>query len=504
MSSPGTSEPPVSGRTASEAQALLAELTALRAGMRIASGRRLASWRGLPAREPFGPSARNLADYLAFRETDLRMLQPRLAALGLSSLGRCEAHVGATLDAVAAALARIAQDPDPPEFPPPAAFADGPDDLARRSDAMFGPGIPGRATRIMATLPAEAAGDPALVRGLVDAGVDCMRINCAHDGPETWRAMIAHTRDAATAAGRRVPVSMDIGGPKVRLRGIEGKGRKVFRGDRFEIAVEARTQANGLPRYGLSHPELLPHLVPGAPVWIDDGKVRGTVMAREGATALVEVTGVRDKGARIKPNKGVAIPGADLDIPALTEDDFTALDTVAAEADIVAFSFVQRPMDVQHLVDAIDARRGDRPRPAILLKIETARAVRNLPDLIVAAAGAAPVGVMIARGDLAVDVGFERLSELQDEILWLCEAARIPAVWATQVLDDLLHDGLATRAEATDAAMGQRAECVMLNKGPHLPEAVAFLSGVLARMDRHHAKKAANLAPLGAWRLPPP
>lgn len=111
---------------------------------------------------------------------------------------------------------------------------------------------------------------------------------------------------------------------------------------------------------------------------------------------------------------------------------------------------------------------------------------------------------MIARGDLAVDVGFERLPELQDEILWLCEAARIPVVWATQVLDGLLHDGLATRAEATDAAMGQRAECVMLNKGPHLAEAVGVLSGVLARMDRHHDKKAANLAPLGAWRLPDP
>lgn len=501
MTAPAPLDPPDPAR---EARALLGELAALRARIETAAARRLDSWRDLPARERFAPAASNLALYLAFREADLRPLQPRLAALGLSSLGRCESHVSATLDAVAAALARLAGDPNPSAFPGPAAFAEGAFEIARRRDAMFGPGTPVRATRIMATLPTEAAWNAAYVRGLVNAGVDCVRINCAHDDPSAWSAMVGHTHDAGQAAGRAVPVSMDIGGPKVRLGGVKATGQKMMRGDRFEIAAAPGSKKDRPRRYGLTHPELLPHLVPAAPVWIDDGKVRGRVVSRSGDVALMEVTGVRDKGAKIKPDKGIAIPGAELDIPALTEADFAALDSVAAHADIVAFSFVQRPADVLQLVDAIDARRGDRPRPAILLKIETARAVRNLPDLIVAAAGAAPVGVMIARGDLAVDVGFERLSELQDEILWLCEAARIPVVWATQVLDGLLHDGLATRAEATDAAMGQRAECVMLNKGPHLLEAVEFLSGVLARMDRHHAKKVANLAPLGAWAAPHP
>jgi pyruvate kinase len=126
--------------------------------------------------------------------------------------------------------------------------------------------------------------------------------------------------------------------------------------------------------------------------------------------------------------------------------------------------------------------------------------VRNLPELIAAAAARGPAAVMIARGDLAVSIGFERLAEMQDEILWLCEAAHVPVVWATQVLDDLLHEGLASRAETTDAAMGQRADCVMLNKGPHLPEAVAFLGDILRRMDRHQARKFPRLAPLASWR----
>jgi pyruvate kinase len=135
-----------------------------------------------------------------------------------------------------------------------------------------------------------------------------------------------------------------------------------------------------------------------------------------------------------------------------------------------------------------------------MLKIETPLAVRNLPRLIVQAGGAMPVAVMIARGDLAVELGLNRMSEMQEEILWLCEAAHVPVVWATQVLENLVSDGTASRAETTDAAMGQRAECVMLNKGPHLVEAVAFLNRILHRMDRHQSKKSAQVGPLQSWQ----
>ena len=108
-----------------------------------------------------------------------------------------------------------------------------------------------------------------------------------------------------------------------------------------------------------------------------------------------------------------------------------------------------------------------------MLKIETRLGVQNLPQLIVEAAGRRPLAVMIARGDLAVELGFGRMSEMQEEILWLCDAAHVPVIWATQVLDNFVSEGGPTRAEATDAAMSQRAECVMLNKGPYLVEAVS-------------------------------
>ena len=175
---------------------------------------------------------------------------------------------------------------------------------------------------------------------------------------------------------------------------------------------------------------------------------------------------------------------------------------MAGHADLVGFSFVQRPEDIFWLQRELKARRPDEALPGLVLKIETRLAIRNLPDLIVAGAGRQPLAVMLARGDLAVELGFERLSEIQEEILWICEAAQVPVIWATQVLEGLVKDGSPSRAEATDAAMAQRAECVMLNKGPFIVEGVRFLDNVLRRMDRHQSKKTARLGPLGSWRAP--
>ena len=106
---------------------------------------------------------------------------------------------------------------------------------------------------------------------------------------------------------------------------------------------------------------------------------------------------------------------------------------------------------------------------------------------------------MIARGDLAAEIGFERLAEMQEEILWICEAAGVPVIWATQVLENLVRTGVPSRGEMTDAAMGARAECVMLNKGPAVGEGVSTLDTLLARMDEHMFKKTPELRALKSW-----
>ncbi len=457
----------------------------------------LSTWQPALHRPGFLPSAENLARYLALRRDDLRDLQDALVPLGLSSLGRCEAHVAASLDAVSAALAAIAGLPAEP-FPAPDALTQGASRLAHRSRELFGPRATGPRSRIMATLPSEAATDPALVARILAAGADVLRINSAHDGPDAWAAMIANAR-AVTPEGRSVKIAMDLAGPKVRILALDtDKKVRLYRGDRFVLASQFGAP-DTIPTATLSHPEMIAQLSPGARVWIDDGKIGARVVALGVGRAELEVTVAAAKGARLKPEKGVNLPGVDVDIPALTEADLRALDFAAEHADLIGFSFVQTPADIRSLIAALAARRGERQLPPLLLKIETQKAVRNLPRLIVEAGGTLPVAVMIARGDLAVEIGLERLSEMQEEILWICEAAQVPVVWATQVLDTLLKDGSASRAEATDAAMAQRAECVMLNKGPFLPEAVEFLGRILSRLDRHQAKKFPRLGPLHSW-----
>lgn len=174
-------------------------------------------------------------------------------------------------------------------------------------------------------------------------------------------------------------------------------------------------------------------------------------------------------------------------VPSLTDEDIEALPFVARHADAVSLSFVGKPEDVRVLRDAL--QRLGRPDLGVVLKIETRAGFENLPQLLLEGLSSAPLAVMIARGDLAVEVGFERLAELQEEILWLCEAAHVPAIWATQVLDTLARTGVPSRAEVTDAAASVAAECVMLNKGPFVDEAVRVLADILRRMEKHHYKK---------------
>ena len=164
-------------------------------------------------------------------------------------------------------------------------------------------------------------------------------------------------------------------------------------------------------------------------------------------------------------------------------------------------SFVQRPEDVLRLQQELQVH--GRADLGIMLKIETAIAFQRLPDLLFAGLRMPVLGVMVARGDLAVEVGYGRLAEVQEEILWLCEAAHVPVVWATQVLDSMARTGIPSRAEVTDAAMGVCAECVMLNKGPHVVDTVRFLGGVLERMQEHHTKKQSLLRRLRVAGPPP-
>jgi pyruvate kinase len=234
-------------------------------------------------------------------------------------------------------------------------------------------------------------------------------------------------------------------------------------------------------------PAAFEHARVGDRVWLDDGKIGGTVTGNDGERIEMTVTQVPPAGGRLRAEKGINFPDTELGLDALTDKDITDLREVVQFADIIALSFVRSPKDVHQLTERMEELGA--AHLGIVLKIENGAAFRNLPRILLSALRSPPVGVMVARGDLAVEVGFERLSEIQEEILWLCEAAHVPVVWATQVLEGLAQGGAPTRAEVSDAVMSSRAECVMLNKGPKVVSTVKFLSDVLERMEEHHDKR---------------
>lgn len=588
---------------------LLDELVALNATVVQQSAARLTAYRPRYPRG-FSDDARNLADYLALRSHDLRPLQERLVAVGLSSLGRGEAQVRTNLARVIGMLSGsvVAGDSE----------AGGASHLEHNTARLFGARNPGHHAHIMVTLPTAAAERPELLKELVDSGMDCARINCAHGEPGVWSRTLDNVHAAERSANKRIRIFMDLAGHKLRtgpvaagpavrrlqirrdayghmleparviltpdaatsgqpylpidpelarqlrpghslhfedtrekhrvLRVTEplpdgawlaecganayilpgtrlrwqglsqdkklitsdsyrigdfpGAAQviRLFRGDRLLLrnddrpGTAATTAGNGQvtpAEIGCSHPEVVTLLRPGASVWIDDGKLGCVVTETGSAGALLEVTHAGPKGVRLRGDKGINFPDTELPLPALTARDLEDLDFVCAHADIVGLSFVRRLEDIDVLRHEL-ATRG-RPDLPIVLKIETTTAVQNLPDLLLGTLGQHALGVMIARGDLAVELGSVRMAEIQEEILWICEAARVPVIWATQVLDTLARKGVIARAEITDAAMSVRAECVMLNKGDYIAGAVAVLNDILTRMDAHQYKKVSRL-----------
>jgi pyruvate kinase len=461
-------------------------------------------------------SARNLLQYMALRRHDLRELQPALVDLGLSSLGRSEGHVLASVDAVIHALDALSR------CPPSESSSDRPisvgrstEVLARRTGALLGTPPPGRPTRIMVTMPSEAAHDPTVVRELLLAGMDCMRVNCAHDSPRDWQAMVDGLRSAERETGRSARVEVDLPGPKLRTGRIGPKADRDAKGDYLRLCVDDRleltrdppasTAKAGFPRIECSLPEAFGAVRDGDCVWLDDGKLGGLVESAGAQSIVVRITDAAPSGSKLREGKGINLPDTELDIDLLGAHSEEALRFAVAQADIVALSFVSRASEIKRIHERLDA--CDRPQVGIVLKIETQRAFEQLPGLLLAAlAGGRPAGVMIARGDLAVECGYERLAEVQEEILWLCEAAHVPVIWATEVLDRLARTGRPTRAEITDAAMSSRAECVMLNKGPQIVRAIAVLDNILRRMGENQTKKRALMRRLGEadyTRTPP-
>lgn len=446
-------------------------------------------------------SARNLAHYLALRRSDVRELQDELHFLGLSALGRSEPCVLSTLNNVISTLNSLSSQNDVHDAVPSTAVnaRTGPLLLSDHAQALMGVPDAPRSARIMVTMPSEAAKDPSVIYELVASGMDIMRINTAHDNADAWRAMVSNLRSAEQQTGKKCKVYIDLGGPKFRLGPMERV--RVRKGDIIRFAKGLHGYACDLrspfeERILLScEPEAVFDAVRiGDPLWINDGKVSSRVVDVYEGGFEVEIVRTKHGGAWLRAEKGINLPDTPLQIDALTKDDVRHLEQVGPLADIIGMSFVRSARDITSLFTEME-RLGLKDR-GVVAKIETQDGFEHLPQILFEGLRHPPFGIMVARGDLAVEIGFERLAEVQEEILWLCEAAHVPVIWATQVLEGMAQKGIPSRAEVSDAAMSVRAECVMLNKGPYIVDTVQFLSDILHRMAEHHSKKRSLLRKL--------
>lgn len=465
------------------------------------------NWKENIKDEDFENSAKNMAFYLALRNRNLTSLQEELSTWGLSSLGRLESRTMDTIDAVISSLGKITnRDVSPIYFPPRDNFFAGKKQLRENSIRLFGKGSSDRHTNIMVTLPIEGVKEK-FIDSLVDGGMNVARINCAHDGPEIWLEMINNIRKAEEKYKKEVKVLMDISGPKLRIAWIlstELKA-KVFPGSKFVITnfKKAKLEEDYSVKIGLDIDNLLEEVKVGDPVLVDDGEIEGKVIEVRKKDLIVEVLNVYDPdGVNIKIYKGVNFPLSNINLDILTEKDKEDLNFACKYADIIGCSFVRTENDLLEFMKEVDKKSPDIKRPIpILAKIETIKAFENLASIIALAGGKRPFGIMIARGDLAVESGYLRLAEIQQEILWICEAADVPVVWATQVLKNMVKNGIPARAEVTDAAEGVKAECVMLNKGSHIVDTVKFLSQILKVMEENQYKKTPKLKALNIANL---
>lgn len=555
-------------------------------------------------------SAANLIRYTNFRQLDLRPVQNLLSSLGLTRFANSEGNIRESIQNSRRILKALMDGNFPESEQLAQAQTYAKQQLELNSSELLGRPTGDRRVRIMVTLSEEVGRDYERVLSLVRLGMNCARINCAHDSPEVWQEMVHNLRRAEKEEGVHLRIAMDLAGPKIRTGNIQpgpkikkfvpqrdergmviGPARivllrsEMLPGDLNEIPLspnsvlgtlsegdvlefsdarnkhrkarvvsvsEERIELNlyktcyletntvlygynldsttliigdiepiegsiplrdgdllrvvrkellGMPaifdqRGILVRKAQIPcqsdwvfeQISIGEPVLLDDGKIEGMIVEKDRDYFEVRITKSRNGAAKLRSEKGMSFPESRLQGRGLTEKDREDLSFVVAHADVVHVSFVNSVEDVEEVLGLMRVHNVLNSL-GLVLKIETQLAYDNLEAMLLRGMQAKKLGVMIARGDLAVETGWTEIGWVQEEILSMCSAAHVPVIWATQVLENLAKKGIPSRSEITDAVMGLKAECVMLNKGAHIEGAVELLDDLLSRMEFMHRKR---------------
>jgi pyruvate kinase len=327
--------------------------------------------------------------------------------------------------------------------------------------------------KILATL-GPASSDARMIRKLMLAGADAFRINMSHGDQKQKAKLVNHIRALEKEFHRPTTILFDLQGPKLRVGHFDGGRTMLQKGSRFIFDRDERAGSN--ERVQLPHAELFESVKPGARILIDDGKVRLRVLEANDERIVSEVR----VGGAVSDNKGVNVPDVVVPIPALTDKDRDDLQfALEQRTDWIALSFVQRPEDVAEARGLI----GD--RAALLAKIEKPAAIDRLNDIMALADA-----VMVARGDLGVELPPEQVPPLQKKIVACAREFGKPVIVATQMLESMVNSPTPTRAEVSDVATAiyDGADAVMLSAesatGDYPVEAVAMMDRIATSAER--------------------
>ena len=358
----------------------------------------------------------------------------------------------------------------------PSRYARGPPG-ARRADGAHSARRPGamrrqRRTKLVATL-GPASSSRTVISRLFEAGADVFRINMSHTAPDKMRELVETIRAVETDYSRPIGILVDLQGPKLRLGSFTNDWAVIERGQDF--ILDADPAPGDSARVYLPHPEIFAAIKPGDALLIDDGKLRLTVTEAQPQRIVARV----QVGGKASNRKGVSLPQTVVPVAALTAKDLADLEAALdAGIDWVALSFIQRPEDVA------EAKKITRGRAAVMAKIEKPQAVARLNDILDLADG-----LMVARGDLGVEMPLEKVPGVQKEMTRACRQAGKPVIVATQMLESMIASPVPTRAEVSDVATAifDGADAVMLSaesaSGQYPVDAVATMNRIAEEVE---------------------
>ncbi len=330
-----------------------------------------------------------------------------------------------------------------------------------------------RRTKIVATL-GPASSDRSVIANLFAAGADVFRINMSHTTHERMRELVAAIRAVESAHGRPIGILVDLQGPKLRVGGFSANPATLIKGETF--ALDTDPAPGDAHRVHLPHREIFAAVERGHTLLLDDGKIRlvATEVDPDRIVTRVEV------GGKLSDRKGVSLPDTTIPFSALAEKDRSDLEAALdADIDWVALSFIQRPDDIA------EAKKITRGRAAVMAKIEKPQAIDRLPEILEASDA-----LMVARGDLGVELPLERVPSLQKQMTRLARRAGKPVVIATQMLESMIHSPVPTRAEVSDVATAvyEGADAIMLSAesaaGKFPVEAVSTMNRIGEEVER--------------------